>query len=330
MLAVMAVAQLAVFLVGLGRLRTLGFEWLLLATAYGQSLALICALSVCIFRSWLARMSSRGAWTGSWMIIVIMSISWSYIAGVIGTVLGFGPGNGGLNGFILQSLLAVSLVGAALLRYLFIRAQWRAEITAQAEARVQALQARIRPHFLFNSLNTIASLIPDDPEGAETATLDLADLFRGSMRRADRMIHLRDEIELARKYVAMEQRRLGSRLHVDWKFDDLPLDAEVLPMILQPLLENAVGHGVQHCPEGGTIHVYGRSEKDTIVMTLANPLGAASAATEESARHHGMALRNIRSRLDLAYGERASLITHQDEKQFIAVLTLPHVESADR
>jgi two-component system sensor histidine kinase AlgZ len=328
MLGVAVVTQLAVFMVALGRLQSVGLEWLLVTTAYGQSLALVCSVSVCIFRSWLARMSPGSAWTSSWLIIVIMAFSWSYIAGVIGTVLGFGPGQAGLAGFMLKSLLAASLVSLALLRYLFIRAQWLAEVTAQAEARVQALQARIRPHFLFNSLNTISSLIPEDPDGAEAATMDLADLFRGSMRRADRSIRLADELDLARKYIAMEQRRLGDRLRVDWKVDELPPDAEVPPMILQPLLENAVVHGVQHCAEGGTIHVYGRGEKDSIVVTLSNPVDLQHPV--ESGRHHGMALKNIRSRLELAFGDRASLVTLKDDNQFISVLTLPHVEDTDR
>jgi two-component system sensor histidine kinase AlgZ len=327
-LAVAVVTQLAVFMVALGRLQGVSLEWLLVASAYGQSLALVCAISVCIFRSWLARLSPRGAWVGSWLIIVIMAFSWSYVAGVIGTVLGLGPGRSGLNGFMLQSLLAASLVSIALLRYLFIRAQWRTQITAQAEARVQALQARIRPHFLFNSLNTISALIPDDPDGAESATMDLADLFRGSMRRADRSIRLAEELDLARKYIAMEQRRLGSRLQVEWKVDELPAEAEVPPMILQPLLENAVVHGIQHCEGGGTIHVFGRGEKDNIVVTLSNPVNLQQPA--ESGRHQGMALRNIRSRLELAFGDRASLVTLGDDHQFISVLTLPHVESTDR
>ena len=330
MLAVCVVAQLAVLLVGIGRWRAIGPEWLLLTTVYAQSVGLISALSVCTFRSWLARTSSRGAWMGSWLIILIVSISWSYLVGVVGSVLGLGPGRGNLNAFMLQSLLAVSLVSAALLRYLFIRAQWQAEITAQAEARVQALQARIRPHFLFNSLNTISSLIPDDPESAETATLDLADLFRGSMRRADRMIPLSDELDLARKYLDIEHRRLGDRLKIDWRVDELPGDLEVLPLLLQPLLENAIAHGIQHCADGGTVRVYGRSGQEGVVMTLSNPLSRQVVPGGDRQQHHGMALRNIRSRLEWAYGDRASLITHENDEQFVAVLTLPHDEDTDR
>jgi two-component system sensor histidine kinase AlgZ len=187
------------------------------------------------------------------------------------------------------------------------------------------LQARIRPHFLFNSLNTIASLIPEEPDAAERAIEDLADLFRGSMRRADSLISLSAELNLARKYLQMEQRRLGDRLTIEWQVDELPAGASILPLTLQPLLENAVAHGIQPRIEGGEIRVYGRSEKDNIVITISNPLGP----EQYISGGHGMALANIRERLDLAFGPSSSLITHQNDQQFFAVLSLPYVENTD-
>jgi len=212
-----------------------------------------------------------------------------------------------------------------LFRYLFVRAQWRAQLLAESEARVQALQARIRPHFLFNSLNTIASLIPDDPSSAERATEDLADLFRGSMRRADSLISLSEELDLARKYLQMEERRLGDRIGIKWQVDELPDGAFVLPLTLQPLLENAVAHGIQPRVDGGEVRVYGRSEGDIIVITISNPLGP----KEHIAPGNGMALVNIRERLQLAFGPAASLITHQDDEQFFAILSLPYAKNTD-
>jgi two-component system sensor histidine kinase AlgZ len=262
---------------------------------------------------------------GSWLIIVCAAFGFSYFAGVIGSVLGWGPGQASLGLFMLVSVIAVALVAMAFLRYLFIREQWRAQLIAQAEARVQALQARIRPHFLFNSLNTIASLVPEDPEGAERAIEDLADVFRGGMRAADRLISLSDELRLARQYLAMEQRRLGDRLVVDWDVSELPDNTAVLPLILQPLLENAVGHGIQTLDEGGTVRVYGREAGGQVVITISNPLPGAEANTGG----HGMALRNIRERLELAFAGRAGLITQQDDKHFFAVLSLPRVEHTD-
>ncbi|MGD9021945.1 MAG: histidine kinase, partial [Lysobacterales bacterium] len=221
---------------------------------------------------------------------------------------------------------AVALVSGPLFHYLYIRAQSQIQLLAHSEARVQALQARIRPHFLFNSLNTIASLIPDDPVAAERATEDLADLFRGSMRRADDLISLADELELAEKYLQMEQRRLGDRLRVEWQVSLLPPDAMVLPLTLQPLLENAVTHGIQPLEDGGEIRVYGRREENKVVITIANPYGPGGHVSSGQ----GMALTNVRERLKLTFGTTASVITHQDAEQFFAVLSLPYVENPDR
>ncbi len=325
LLAVMAVTQISVFLMGVGTLREFSLVWLGVASLYAQALALVTALCVCISQAWLGRLSARGAWLGSWVVAVVSALAFSYSAGIIGTVLGVGPGRQDFAIFLLQSVLAVALVGVALLRYLFIRAQWRAQVMAQSEARVQALQARIRPHFLFNSLNTIASLIPEEPHNAERAIEDLADLFRGSMRRADRLISLSEELDLARRYLQMEQRRLGDRLDVDWRVSELPEGASILPLTLQPMLENAVAHGIQSRAEGGEVRVYGRAEKDNIVITVCNPLGP----NENDSKGHGMALANIRERLELAFGPTAGLITHQNDEQFFAVLSLPYVENTD-
>lgn len=325
LLAVFAVTQISVLLLAIGHLQGLSLGWIGMVSMYAQALALVTAMGVCISRAWLNRLSSRGAWLGSWLVAVLMAVAFSYFAGIIGTVLGIGPGQTQFNLFMLQSVLAVSLVSVALLRYLFIRAQWRSQLLSQSEARVQALQARIRPHFLFNSLNTIASLIPDDPEMAERATEDLADLFRGSMRRADHMIKLSDELLLAEKYLQMEQRRLGERIRIKWEVSDLPEGASILPLTLQPLLENAVGHGIQSRVQGGEIRVFGRSENAMVVITICNPL----APEPSDSRGHGMALGNIRERLALAFGTDASLITHKTEEEFFAVLSLPFIQFND-
>ena len=325
LLAVMAVTQVSVLLLAVGTMGAFSIVWLGIASLYAQGLALVTVLGVCISRAWLGRLSARGAWLGSWITAIFVALAFSYSAGIVGTVLGVGPGRQGFAVFVWQSVFAVAIVAAALLRYLFIRAQWRAQVLAQSEARVQALQARIRPHFLFNSLNTIASLIHDEPDNAERATEDLADLFRGSMRRADSLISLSEELDLARRYLQMEQRRLGDRLRVDWQVNELPEGALILPLTLQPLLENAVAHGIQPWPEGGELRVYGRAETDNIVITIVNPLGP----DEYDKRGHGMALVNIRERMELAFGPAASLITEQNEEQFFAVLSLPYVENTD-
>lgn len=321
LLTVFVITQLSVLLIGIGRGDLFDWGWILVSSIYAQWMALFCASGVCFLSGWTHRMGPRGAWIGNAVVVILLAGIFSQAAWLLAGDIGLrGPGSSGT--FVLSTLLAVGLVTIVFFRYLLIRTRWRAQLIAESEARVQALQARIRPHFLFNSLNTIASLIPDDPESAEAATEDLADIFRGSMRRADRLISLEEELRLARQYLDMEKRRLGDRLRVVWRAEELPPGAEVLPLMLQPLLENAVSHGVQTRATGGEITVYGRAEGDNIVITIGNPI----APEGVDKPGHGLALRNIRERLKLAFGGRASLVTNQDSERFYAVLSFPHVE----
>jgi len=325
LLAVIVITEVSVVLLGLGRDGFPGGQWLALASIYSQWMALFCAAGLCLARGWTGRLSARGAWLGSWLVSTCLAGVFSYAAWLAHSIADPGLINDPAVIFVWKSVFAVALVTVVFFRYLEIRARWRSELIAQAEARVQALQARIRPHFLFNSLNTIASLIPDDPVNAEAATLDLADIFRGSMRRADQLISLADELHLARQYLDMEARRLGDRLTVDWRVEELPAGAAVLPLTLQPLLENAVSHGIQPREQGGKMSVYGRAEGNQVVITISNPLKPEGSDTSG----HGMAIRNIRERLALAFGSRASLLTYQDKDRFYAVLSLPYVKYSD-
>jgi two-component system sensor histidine kinase AlgZ len=326
LLAVIVITEVAVILVGLGRGAFPGWPWLGVASLHAQWMALFCASGLCVTSGWTGRLSARGAWISSWLAVVLLAAVFSYAAWLAARFAMPGWTGERAGSFVWSNAFAVGLVAVVFFRYLVIRSRWRAELMAQAEARVQALQARIQPHFLFNSLNTIASLIPQQPASAEAATLDLADIFRGSMRRADQPIALAEELQLARRYLDMEKRRLGERLEIDWRVEELPSGAAVLPFILQPLLENAVGHGVQGQPEGGRVSVYGRSEGDRVVITIGNPVADEAIVS----RGHGMALRNIRERLALAFGGRASLQTHRDKDRFYAVLSIPHVKHTDR
>ncbi len=324
-LVIMVITELAVLLIGIGKDELPTWGWLSLASLYAQWLALFCISGLCVSSGWINRMTASGAWTGSWLVMVLLTIAFSYGARQAFPFFGLSNEMPSVRSFVLESVSAVAIVAAAFLRYLLVRSRWRTQLMAQAEARVQALQARIRPHFLFNSLNTIASLIPVDPKNAEAAIEDLADIFRGSMRRADQAISLADELSLARQYLDMEKRRLGERLQIDWRVSELPANAAILPLMLQPLLENAVGHGIQANPDGGKISVYGRSEGDQVVITIANPV----APRGHVVAGHGMAIPNIRDRLRLAYGSQASLVTYHNIEQFYVVMSLPYVAHTD-
>ncbi len=208
--------------------------------------------------------------------------------------------DGGLAGWLRSALLAV-LAASAMLGYFFLRAA--ALSPAVAEARLQALTARIRPHFLFNSLNAVISLIRAEPRRAEHALEELAELFRALMRDHRELVPLADEIALCRQYLDLEKLRLGDRLQVEWQIDDLPGDMRVPSLLLQPLLENAVYHGIEPSTGPGLISIRFRRDGDELKIELENPLcdGGAHPAGNR------MALANIRERLALHYDLEARL-----------------------
>jgi two-component system sensor histidine kinase AlgZ len=207
-------------------------------------------------------------------------------------------------GFVLPNMAVAAIVGALALRYFYVSAEWRRSIELEARARVRALQARIRPHFLFNSMNTIAALTRSDPPRAEQAIEDLSDLFRFNLRDAQGQISLREELEVARIYQRIEQLRLGKRLQVRWQVADLPPRALVPSLLLQPLLENAIGHGIESLPEGGTVSVHGRAVDDAVEIEVSNPVPPERRPARSG---HRIALDNIRQRLELAYPGRSLL-----------------------
>jgi two-component system sensor histidine kinase AlgZ len=212
------------------------------------------------------------------------------------------------------------VVTALALRYFYVTHEWRHNVELQAKARVHALQARIRPHFLFNSMNTIAALTRSNPARAEEAVQDLADLFRANLNEKRNQISLAEEIDVARTYQRMEQLRLGERLHVEWKIEALPTDALVPGLTLQPLLENAIYHGVEPRPDGGVVTVTGEFNKGMITIVVKNPVPAANLTMRDGNR---LALANIKERLDLMYGERATVKAGRFDDQYIVTLRFP-------
>ena len=249
---------------------------------------------------------------------------WSGCAVVLAVVLAFTAGTHALLGEVAQGGIARALVLAAacaafVLAYL--RLHTKAHSPALAEARLQALQARIRPHFLFNSLNAVLSLVRHDPRRAERALEDLADLFRALMSDGRNLVRLADEIHLIERYAAIEQLRLGERLRMSWELDDAPMDAMLPALVLQPLLENAVYHGVE--PGTGTGDVLVRVERrgDRVLMRIENPW--LEPATGGRAGNH-MALDNIRERLMLFFDDEARLESRVEGNRYRVDIEIPY------
>ena len=235
-------------------------------------------------------------------------------------------------GASINSALVAALFGFLLQHYFALRT--RAFSPALAEARLQALQARIRPHFLFNSLNAVLSLIRTEPRQAETTLEDLADLFRVLMRDARDIVSLEDEIRVCHQYLAIEKIRLGERLQVHWELqnvDDFALQHARIPsLLLQPLLENAVHYGVEPVTTPVDITVRVRRSLDRIEIVVRNPIdtSAASRAMAPPTPGNHMALANIRERLLLLYDVEAALTTRSENGRFEARLHFPYRKSS--
>jgi|KBSSwiStaDraftv2_1062776.scaffolds.fasta_scaffold28751_5 two-component system sensor histidine kinase AlgZ len=215
-------------------------------------------------------------------------------------------------------LLALCVYGV-LLFYFSLRA--KALSPAIAESRLQALQARIRPHFLFNSINAVLSLVRSDPKRAETALLDMADLFRVLMRDNRELVPLADEIELCRQYLDLEKLRLTDRLQVEWHLNNMPGDALVPPLVLQPLLENAVYHGIEPLSTPGVVSINIFCKGGDVHAILRNPYRA------EGGSHHAgnkMALGNIRERLKLHFDAEARLESRVRDAAYEVHIRMPY------
>ena len=326
-LAVVLITELVAIVFAIARQAIHSAFWIDLATSslFLLWVGLICAAVLCRARPWLQTLPApRAALIAIALLVGAVGVV-SELVFQVGRYLG-GAADGGLfpddhAGFLLRNLGVGFIVSALALRYFYVSAEWKRSIEMEALARIRALQARIRPHFLFNSMNTIAALTRSSPERAEQAVEDLADLFRASMSDASVRIPLSDEIEIARTHQRIEQLRLGERLRVHWDVDALPLQARAPSLIVQPLLENAVYHGVEMLPQGGAVSIVGKRIGDMLHIEVRNPIPPAAGYGEREGNR--MALENIRQRLELAWPRRARVETEQTEGEFCARLIFP-------
>lgn len=212
--------------------------------------------------------------------------------------------------------LLATAAAAILLGYFELRAG--AFSPAQAEARLAALNARIRPHFLFNSLNAVLSLIRARPQQAEEALESLSDLFRAAMRDPGELVSLADEIALGKQYLELERLRLGDRLVVDWQIETAPLDLPIPPLMLQPLLENAIYHGIEPAPEGGVVRIAIARRGEVLNIAITNPT-----TTQTHRAGNQIAVANLRERLSLYYDLEARLEIEAGEQFYEVRIALP-------
>ena len=259
---------------------------------------------------WLRRLDYR---TGVLVVVLVELLIVTIVCRTAGEFFGGDPSDQ-LGRYWLFTLAAAGLI----LYYFQLRN--RALSPALTEARLQALQARIRPHFLFNSINAVLSLIRQAPKRAETALEDMAELFRVLMADNRALSTLASEIELTRQYLNIEQLRLGDRLGVEWHTENMPGEALIPPLVLQPLVENAVYHGIEPCSDTGVISINVYKARDEVHLVLRNPY-------RRDGNHHAgnkMALANIRERLALHFDAEASLKSSVSDEAYQVHIVIPY------
>jgi two-component system sensor histidine kinase AlgZ len=289
-----------------------------------QWVALTCVAVLCISRRFLNSLGDYWAATWSYAItllvtLIISELSWYLIA--------YWPAFIDSSRFphahyLIRSMSISAIFSALALRYFYVQHQWRRQIEAEAEARFQALQSRIRPHFLFNCMNTIASLTRRQPALAEESIEDLADLFRASLQDIHHATTLADEIFLCKRYLRIEKHRLSERLQLVWNIDVLPMEMLIPSLSLQPLLENAIYHGIEPITGGGVIEISAVENTDHFVLTVKNPVSETISLNDH---HEGnmMAQENIRQRLDAFFGSTAKLEVTSAKDSYQVTIILP-------
>ena len=322
---VVIMAELLAFILTLASSGTTQHLWMNLAliSLFVQWIALGNILILCLSRSWLQRLSPMSAALGSYGLSLLVTLLVSVCA-VLFTpmeILSFSDEYYAKLGFILRNLIISAIVSAVALRYFYVQHQWKSNIETEARSRIQALQARIRPHFLFNSMNTIASLTRTNPELAEKTVEDLADLFRASLGQQEK-VKLVEELEFTRRYINIEQLRLGERLSIHWNIDSsIPQDALVPALILQPLVENSIYHGIEPQTSGGNVDLSINLTDGSIVFNISNPIPQTFSPYRRSGNK--MAQENIHQRLKLAYGDSAGMDIRKSDSQYIVNVTIP-------
>ncbi|MEZ5650460.1 MAG: histidine kinase [Burkholderiaceae bacterium] len=283
--------------------------------------ALVSLAALCPLRKWVNGQARQVQWTVGLGVPVLATMVTGF--GLV-QILKVGEPAQGLAWWLGVRAVTTALVAVALIEWLYLRNL--SLQPAQAEGRLQALQARIRPHFLFNSLNTVLGLMRSDARQAERTLENLADLFRVFMKDSRELVPLDEEVLLCKEYLSIEKLRLAERLSVSWEIEDMPGDALLPSLLLQPLVENAVHHGIEPRSESGRITITIAKSGDRVRVDIVNPMSD----TPPTRPGNQMALSNIRERLSLTFDVEGQLNTAVDDGQFRATVTFPYRQERRR
>jgi two-component system sensor histidine kinase AlgZ len=290
-------------------------------------IALLNAAALCLLRNWLHKYNKVYCLIITYCLLMSISILVAFLSSFAVKSLLFDYDTSTLSSLFYVRVITISaVIYFLLLRYFYIQHQWLSNQNAQNRAEIQALRARIRPHFLFNCMNTIASLIEVSPDKAERAVEDLSDLFRASLSEKN-MCLLGDEIELTKSYLAIESLRMGDRLQTEWKIDQNLLNIEIPALSIQPLAENAIYHGIEPVPEGGKILISALQIGNKLKLSISNPLMPESLISKRQSssfkKGNQMAQDNIRQRLKLVYGDDDGFEINDTKENYIVSLFIP-------
>jgi len=342
---VVVVGELLAFVLVLSPVVSTTDWWrdLALNSLFIQWVALSSAGLLCSGRRWLSTLGNTAAGIAAYALILLVSLVFSEAAYwlVARPVLdveyfvaqannpGIMPAPVPMGAawhleFLAKNLSITAIVAAVALRYFYVQHQWRSQVQSEARARIQALQSRIRPHFLFNSMNTIASLTRTSPELAEQVTEDLADLFRASLGDASVPVTLEREVEVLRQYLRIEEQRLGARVSTEFAVEALPADAVLPGLTLQPLAENAIYHGIEPAEYGGFVAIAGAVDGKEITIRITNSLPSSNLRSARQSNQ--MALDNVEQRLRAFFGKGASLRVRSDDGEYTVELRFPYIK----
>jgi len=321
LLGVIVTAELLCILIVVVQGGVDNFNWLSLGQTSLMSLwvTLLSAGTLCLSRNLLASLSRTVAALCSFLCILLITALVSVCSQLAMAGLEAGRSMSVDFWLLLRHVTIAAIPAGILLRHLYLQQMLRIQQRAELESRIQALQSRIRPHFLFNSMNIIASLIGSDPEKAEKVVEDLSDLFRHALTDNHTLVPLREELNLCRRYMSIEQLRLGERLQTVWQIDDYGSSVQIPSLTLQPVLENAVYHGIQLLPEGGEIVVNVSRENDRITIDVSNPRNHRM----QHNKGNKMAIENVRTRLQAHFGNSAGIQAEITENCYITHISYP-------
>ncbi len=276
----------------------------------------VCLLLLWLAQPWLKQASYMAGVAAINVTTVVVTLLVYYVGGVL-----YQPFAAVGNHFYLFQYALISVIVCwTLLMYFRLRSQVLSH--ALHDARLQVLRARIRPHFLFNTINAVLSIVRAQPKQAETALEDMSDLFRVAMADVKDLVELANEISLSKQYLALEQLRMGSRLSITWDVGDTPMELLIPPLLLQPLLENAVYHGIEPLPQGGCIKIQLRATDKELSLLVENPCAALATGAHLGNK---MALQNIRERLELLFDVEARYQVEHVDEFYRVEITMPCV-----